>query len=195
MSSVESVIVRNLEPMKVSINLLPPEPAKEVLKGKQRSVFLLTCAFLAAFLFINLAIFGLYWFLNFSTARTLQAIKREEETIVSLTPREHLYHALTDKISFLAAVWQKKVKSEQVVDFSQGLLVPGAMMNKFSLQNERSTSLAINAQDSDSLENFLNVVEERIDSGKIKNGKIMSTVRTEKGGYNTNIIFSFWGEK
>lgn len=181
--------------MKPEINLLPPEPEKQILKAKQKTVIYYTAIFLVIFLIINLAIFGFYWFLTKSTENTLAAIKTEETNINSLAPREKAYRFLSAKLVFLSSVWKKEAKPVELIDFSQTLLLPGVVLEKISSGDGGFTTLTLKMADSDSLENFLNGVVEKGKSGKIKNIKVASTERKEDGHYNVSLDFIFLSQK
>ncbi|MBI5465096.1 hypothetical protein HY946_00605 [Candidatus Gottesmanbacteria bacterium] len=181
--------------MKISINLLPPEPGTEALKKKKNRILKASGLLLVVFLLVNLGIFGFYWFLTKNTADTLAAIKREEEIITTIAPTERLYRALDAKLSFLSSLWQKKITAEEVVDFTQTLLVPKVTLTKISLKQDGLTTLSLNVPDSEVLENFLNGVAEKEKSGVIKNIKVISTDKNKDGGYDISVNYEFLGTR
>lgn len=181
--------------MKISINLLPVEPEVEVRKLQQKKVIFASEIVLVSFLVLNLVLFGFYWFLNKSTADTLASIKAEETKISSLQPQEKLYRALTAKLFFLASLWQKKVWPEEIINFSQNLVIPEVSLAKITVKQDGMTTLALNAKNSDGLENFLNVVAEKDKTGQIKLVKILSTERNKENGYDFVLSFKFVGVK
>ena len=176
--------------MKISINLLPPTPEVEILEKKKRTVFLLSALILIVFLFLTLAIFGFYWFLTKNTASTLEAIKGEEAKITSLASQEKLYRALLSKLSYLASLWQEKIKAKELVEFTQALLVPEVTLTKISF-NQDVAALSLTASNSEGLENFLNGVVEKEKNGKIKDIKIISTNRNKDGRFDFSLSFKF----
>lgn len=182
--------------MKLSINLLPPQPEVESARAKKKTVILFSGLLLIIFLLANFGIFGFYLLLTKNTADTLAAIKREEARITALAPTEKLYRALSAKLSFLAGLWQKKIKAEEAVEFAQALLkVPEVTLVKVSLKQDGLTTLGLKTVDSEGLERFLDGVVEKEKSGEIKGIKVISTNRNEDGGYDLSVSFEFLGTK
>lgn len=175
--------------MKISINLLSPEPEQEALKKKKKSLLVLSETFLVIFLVVNLIIFGFSWLMNKNTADTLTAIKQEEEKIKSLAETEKTYRNLADKLAFLSTIWQKKIKAEEALNFSQTLLVPQVSLTKVLLKSKGAMTLALTTDNSDGLEKFLDKLKEEEKSARIKEVKIVSTARNEKDGYDFNLTF------
>lgn len=181
--------------MKLSINLLPPQPEVESARAKKKTVILFSGLLLIIFLLANFGIFGFYLLLTKNTADTLAAIKREEARITALAPTEKLYRALSAKLSFLAGLWQKKIKAEEAVEFAQALLIPEVTLLKVSLKQDGLTTLSLKTVNSEGLERFLDGVVEKEKSGEIKGIKVISTDRNEDGGYDLSVSFEFLGTK
>lgn len=181
--------------MKSAINLLPPQPEAPAGQTKQKKIVRASGLLLAVFLIINLLIFGFSLLLIKNTADTRGAVKREEERIASFAPTEKLYRALSAKLSFLTQTWQKKIKPEEVVNFSQALLIPELKLEKISLKQDGLTVLSLKATNSDILENFLNGLNQPEKSRPINNLKVVSTEREKEGGYKFDLSFVFKGEK
>lgn len=183
--------------MKLSLNLLPPKPEEETSTKTKKSVVSLTVLVLVIFLLINFGIFGFYWFVIKNTADTLQEIKRREEAIKTFAPKENLYRQFLAKTEFISDLWQKKAKVEEVIKFSQNLLIPGVTLTKLSLKEESLATLNLSVINSDTLENLLSVVSEKQERGEIKDLKALSTERSKEtnAGYNFVLSFKFLGEK
>ncbi len=170
--------------MKLAINLLPPDLESEALGKKRGKIVFVSEILLIVILLINVGVFGFYFYLTKSTADTIAAVKREETKITSLAPVEKLYRALSTKISFLNILWQKKFKPEDVVEFSQKLLIPKTTLSKISLTKDGNTSLAFVVEDSDTLELFLNGVLVKEKNGEIASVQVVAPSRTKEGNYS-----------
>lgn len=177
--------------MKLAINLLPPEPEAELKRAQQKKVVSLSVLVLALFLLINLFIFGYYLFLTKSTADTLAATKREEAKMTALSPVEGIYRSTGAKLLFLATIWQKKVKPEDALNFSQSLLTPQVAMTRIAFKQGGLTTLTLVAADSGKLEEFLNKVAEEEKKGKIKDSELVSSSKNKDGGYDFFLSFKF----
>lgn len=177
--------------MKLSINLLPPEPEKQVLKLKQQRVIFYSILILIVFLIINLGIFGFYWLLVRNTAATMAAIENEETQIASLAETEKLYRNLGAKLSFLVSIWQKEIAAEEMIGFSQTLPVADTSISKISFNQEEFMTVGFQAKNSTALENLLDGIVDRAKEGKIKEVKVVSTDRDKDGLFNVSLKFKF----
>jgi hypothetical protein len=177
--------------MKRYINLLPPEPEKAALRGKQRQYLLISEIILVVFVIFNLGLFAIYGFLVKSTADTKEAIAAEEQKITALAPTEKLYRALAAKLTFLSTALEKKVAVEDAIEFSRTLIIPQVNLNKINFRQDGITTLSLVVADSSVLENFLRGVMDQEAQGRIKNTKLASTSRNKDGGYDLVLTFQF----
>jgi len=181
--------------MKIFVNLLPEEPGAEERKAREKKVIFISEIVVAIFLFFNLVLFGFYLFITKSSADARAAIKQEKEQISSAQEKEKLYRALFTKLTFLATLWEKKVKPEEIINFSQSLLVPEVSMKKISVEEDGTATVSLSSKNSDGLENFLNKVTEKEKIGQVKTVKVVSTEKNKEGGYDFVLSFKFKANK
>ena len=177
--------------MKTSINLFEREPENQGEKERKKKILQLSEFLILLFLLFNLIIFGFYWFLVKNTADTREAIKKEEEKIISLAPTENLYRALMAKISLLGTIWQNPLKPEDILKFSESLSSERVIINTVSFTKEGLTTMKIKVSDSQVLEDFVNLLAKKEKNGLIKNIVINGTQMNEKKEYNFTLTFKF----
>lgn len=177
--------------MKISINLLPPQPEVENLKTRRRTALFWSSLLLLGFLIFNLAIFGFYLFLTKNTAETKASVKQEEEKLVSLAENENLYRSLAAKLGFLLNLWQKKVQAQDLVNFSQTLVTSGTTIERIGFKQTGLVNLAVTVDSSANLEQFLDNLKSKEKSGNLKSLKLNSTAKNDKGGYDLVLNFEF----
>ncbi len=177
--------------MKLSINLLPPEPEAEKERARKKTIITGSIIVLVIFLIINLLIFGYYLYLTKNTADTLTATKAEENKVTSLAPLEKVYRSLGAKLSFLATAWLNPVRPEDALNFSQGLLSPQVTLERINFKQGGVTMLTLTAAGSGNLEEFLNKVSQAEKNGQIKDVRLNSSDRNKEGGYDYILSFKF----
>lgn len=177
--------------MKTSINLFEREPENKEEKERKKKILQLSEFMIFLFILFNLIIFGFYWFLVKNTADTREAIKKEEEKIVSLAPTEKLYRNLIAKISLLGTVWQKPLAPEDVLKFSESLISAKVSISNVSFTKDGLTTMKVKVSDSQALEDFVNLLAEKEKNGLIKNVIVNGTQMSEKKEYSFTLTFKF----
>ncbi len=177
--------------MKTSVNLFEREPENQEENKRKKKILQLSEFLILLFLLFNLIIFGFYWFLVKNTADTREAIKKEEEKIISLAPTENLYRNLMAKISLLGTIWQKPLAPEDVLKFSESLISERVAIDSVSFTKEGLTTMKARVSDSQALEDFVNLLAEKEKNGLIKNIVVKGTQMTEKKEYGFTLIFNF----